>query len=63
MRRRFRIAILCALLAVMWVGGLSQTSARAINPSELGQWLELPQAEDESSSTGVFGTYVTLTDP
>ena len=63
MRRRFRIAILCALLAVMWVGGLSQTSARAINPSELGQWLELPQAEDESSSTGVFGTYITLTDP
>lgn len=63
MRLRFRIAIFCVLLAVAWTGGLKQTSARAVKPSDLAAQLELAQAENESGLTGVFGTYVTLTDP
>lgn len=63
MRLRFRIAIFCVLLAVAWTGGLKQTSARAVKPSDLAPQLELAQAENESGLTGVFGTYVTLTDP
>ena len=63
MRLRVRIAIFCVLLAVAWTGGLKQTSARAVKPSDLAPQLELAQAENESDLTGVFGTYVTLTDP
>ena len=41
MNLRFRTAILCALLAVIWIGGLPQTSARAIHPSDLrGSWTQ-----------------------
>ena len=59
MNLRFRTAILCALLAVIWTGGLPQTSARAIHPSDLAGQLDA----NESVSAGVFGAYVTLTDP
>ena len=59
MNLRFRTAILCALLAVIWIGGLPQTSARAIHPSDLAGQLDA----NESVSAGVFGAYVTLTDP
>lgn len=63
MTLRFRLALFCTLLAVMWSGGLPQTCARAINPSELAQQLELNEADGEADPIGVYGTYVTLTDP
>lgn len=63
MTPRFWLSILCALLAAIWLVSLPQTSARAIDPSDLAQRLEPAQAETESASTGVFGAYVTLTDP
>ena len=56
------MAMLCALLAVIWTGGLPQTSARGVSPSDLAQLLGLPQAGDESASAGVYGAHVTLTD-
>lgn len=63
MTLRYKTAILCALLAVTLLSGLPQTPARAITPSDLAPQLEPPQADDGAEPTGVYGTYVTLTDP
>ena len=63
MKLRFRIAMLCALLALVWAGALPQTSAGAVHPSDLARLLEPPPGEEESAMTGAFGAYVTLTDP
>lgn len=63
MTLKFRTAALCALLGAMAIGVLAPPSARAIRPSDLSLQAEPAQAESEQASAGVFGTYVTLTDP
>lgn len=63
MKLGIRIGILCALLALSGSGVLPQGSARAVGPSDLAKRLEQPQEDGGSASGGVFGTYVTLTDP
>lgn len=63
MTLKFRTAALCALLGAMAIGVLAPPSARAIRPSDLSLQAEPAQAESEQASAGVFGIYVTLTDP
>ena len=63
MTLRFRIVILCALLAVIGTGCLPQTCAYAINPSDLARQLQPSQAGNGTGSSGAYCSHVTLTDP